>query len=155
METNGTAGKRPDRRSGGLKGSTGGSPPPASAIMPASGTNADDLGRRAYTIGLVAGVQQPIVVCPAAQRPADGMSWDPGAHFGIFKPDGFWFDREPAAAADAARALMAHPTNCCRIGANFGQYMSRLICGSSLPFSRLAGLVPVSTNPRQAGMTKL
>ena len=26
--------------------------------------------------------------------PAEGMyNWDPGAHFGMYKPDGFWFDR--------------------------------------------------------------
>ena len=29
-------------------------------------------------------------------------NWDPGAHFGVFKPDGFWFDAAPAPAASAA-----------------------------------------------------
>jgi peptide/nickel transport system substrate-binding protein len=25
--------------------------------------------------------------------PTDGIwNWNPGAHFGIYKPDGFWFD---------------------------------------------------------------
>jgi peptide/nickel transport system substrate-binding protein len=29
-------------------------------------------------------------------------NWDPGAHFGVYKPDGFWFDKGPAPAASAA-----------------------------------------------------
>jgi len=37
--------------------------------------------------------------------PADGIyNWDPGAHFGIYKPDGFWFRKPgtPGAAAELA-----------------------------------------------------
>jgi peptide/nickel transport system substrate-binding protein len=46
-----------------------------------------------YSIGLVAGVQQPVVVNDRLKNvPDDGIyNWDPGAHFGIYKPDGFWF----------------------------------------------------------------
>jgi peptide/nickel transport system substrate-binding protein len=57
-----------------------------------------------YSIGLVAGVQQPVVVNARLRNvPTDGMyNWDPGAHFGLYKPDGFWFDREAVPAASAA-----------------------------------------------------
>ena len=57
-----------------------------------------------FSIGLVAGVQQPVVVNAQLRNvPEDGMyNWDPGAHFGLYKPDGFWFDRPPAPAASAA-----------------------------------------------------
>ncbi|HEX3951977.1 MAG TPA: ABC transporter substrate-binding protein [Stellaceae bacterium] len=54
-----------------------------------------------YSIGLVAGVQQPIVVNTRLRNvPEDGMyNWDPGAQFGFYKPDGFWFDSTPGASA--------------------------------------------------------
>jgi peptide/nickel transport system substrate-binding protein len=57
-----------------------------------------------YSIGTVAGVQQPIVVNARLRNvPTDGMyNWDPGAHFGVYKPDGFWFDRAATPAASAA-----------------------------------------------------
>jgi peptide/nickel transport system substrate-binding protein len=57
-----------------------------------------------FTIGLVAGVQQPVVVNAQLRNvPTDGMyNWDPGAHFGLYKPDGFWFDQPAAPAASAA-----------------------------------------------------
>ena len=57
-----------------------------------------------FSIGLVAGVQQPIVVNKQLRNvPEDGMyNWDPGAHFGIYKPDGFWFDRPVSPSASAA-----------------------------------------------------
>lgn len=47
-----------------------------------------------YTIGTVAGVLQPVVVSDRLRNvPNEGMfNWDPGAHFGVYKPDGFWFD---------------------------------------------------------------
>lgn len=48
-----------------------------------------------YSIGVIAGVQQPIVVKHGLKNvPRQGIySWDPGAHFGIYRPDTFWFDR--------------------------------------------------------------
>jgi peptide/nickel transport system substrate-binding protein len=57
-----------------------------------------------FSIGLVAGVQQPVVVNARLRNvPEDGMyNWDPGAHFGLYKPDGFWFDQATAPAASAA-----------------------------------------------------
>jgi peptide/nickel transport system substrate-binding protein len=57
-----------------------------------------------YSIGLIAGVQQPVVINTRLRNvPTDGMyNWDPGAHFGIYKPDGFWFDQSTAPAASAA-----------------------------------------------------
>ncbi len=50
-----------------------------------------------YTIGTVSGVPQPIVLRNGLRNvPEQGIySWDPGAHFGIYKPDSFWLD--PAA----------------------------------------------------------
>jgi len=47
-----------------------------------------------FTIGLVAGVLQPVVVHDQMRNlPVEGIyNWDPGAHFGIYRPDGFWFD---------------------------------------------------------------
>jgi peptide/nickel transport system substrate-binding protein len=56
-----------------------------------------------YSIGTVAGVLQPVVVNARLRNvPPDGIyNWDPGAHFGIYKPDGFWFDKTAAPAASA------------------------------------------------------
>jgi peptide/nickel transport system substrate-binding protein len=46
-----------------------------------------------FSIGLIAGVQQPVVINDRLRNvPTDGIyNWDPGAQFGIYKPDGFWF----------------------------------------------------------------
>jgi peptide/nickel transport system substrate-binding protein len=54
-----------------------------------------------YSIGTVAGVLQPVVVSTKLRNvPSEGIwNWDPGAHFGIYKPDGFWFDTEGGASA--------------------------------------------------------
>lgn len=59
---------------------------------------------RVYSIGTVAGVQQPVVVNDRLRNvPKDGMfNWDPGAQFGIYKPDGFWFAPKAAPATAAA-----------------------------------------------------
>lgn len=48
-----------------------------------------------FTIGIVSGVKQPIVVRNGLRNvPKEGIfNWDPGAHFGIYRPDTFWFDR--------------------------------------------------------------
>jgi peptide/nickel transport system substrate-binding protein len=50
--------------------------------------------QQVYTIGIVARALQPIVVSdPLHNVPADGIySWDPGAYFGMYRPDTFWFD---------------------------------------------------------------
>jgi peptide/nickel transport system substrate-binding protein len=47
-----------------------------------------------FTIGTVAGVPQPVVVSNRLRNvPEQAIySWDPGAHFGIYKPDCFWID---------------------------------------------------------------
>ena len=63
------------------------------------------------TIGTVAGVLQPIVVNEKLRNvPEQGIyNWDPGAYFGIYKPDGFWFDlSEPS--AKSASATVSPPT---------------------------------------------
>lgn len=45
-----------------------------------------------YVIGLVAGVLQPVVTNARLQNvPDEGYyNWDPGAHFGCYRPDTFW-----------------------------------------------------------------
>ncbi len=52
-----------------------------------------------FTIGIVRGVPQPVVVNADLRNvPVEGLfSWAPGAYFGLYKPDTFWFDRPPAA----------------------------------------------------------
>ena len=51
--------------------------------------NADNV----FTIGLVRGVMQPVVVSNRLKNvPEKGVyNWNPGAHFGVYKPDTFWF----------------------------------------------------------------
>ena len=46
-----------------------------------------------FTIGVVNNVMQPVVVNNALKNvPEKGMyNWDPGAFFGIYRPDTFWF----------------------------------------------------------------
>ncbi|MCB1741659.1 MAG: ABC transporter substrate-binding protein [Gammaproteobacteria bacterium] len=46
-----------------------------------------------YTLGLVSAVPQPVVVNRRLMNvPVKGVyNWDPGAHFGIYRPDTFWF----------------------------------------------------------------
>ncbi|UEM20982.1 ABC transporter substrate-binding protein [Skermanella mucosa] len=46
-----------------------------------------------FTIGLVNGTLQPVVVRSTLRNvPDEGIfNWDPGAHFGIYRPDTFWF----------------------------------------------------------------
>ena len=47
-----------------------------------------------FTIGIVSGVPQPVVVDDRLRNvPEKGIyNWDPGAHFGIYRPDTFWFE---------------------------------------------------------------
>ncbi|MFQ5984170.1 MAG: ABC transporter substrate-binding protein [Alphaproteobacteria bacterium] len=47
-----------------------------------------------FTIGLIGGVLQPVVVDNRLRNvPKEGIyNWNPGAHFGIYWPDTFWFD---------------------------------------------------------------
>ena len=47
-----------------------------------------------FTIGLISGTLQPVVVNRRLRNvPEHGLyNWDPGAHFGIYEPDTFWFD---------------------------------------------------------------
>jgi peptide/nickel transport system substrate-binding protein len=48
-----------------------------------------------FSIGLVAGVPQPVVVRNTLHNvPKEGVyNWEPGAHFGIYHPDMMWFER--------------------------------------------------------------
>jgi peptide/nickel transport system substrate-binding protein len=64
-----------------------------------------------FSIGTVAGVLQPIVVSDKLRNvPEQGIyNWDPGAYFGVYKPDGFWFDLSEASAKSAS-ATVSPPT---------------------------------------------
>jgi peptide/nickel transport system substrate-binding protein len=46
-----------------------------------------------FVIGVVSGVPQPVVVRETLMNvPEQGFfNWDPGAFFGIYRPDTFWF----------------------------------------------------------------
>ena len=48
-----------------------------------------------YSIGLASGVFQPVVARKSLKNvPKEGVyNWEPGAHFGLYRPDTFWFDR--------------------------------------------------------------
>jgi len=47
-----------------------------------------------FSIGIVSGVMQPIIVNNRLRNvPRDAVyNWDPGAQFGIYRPDTFWYD---------------------------------------------------------------
>ena len=47
-----------------------------------------------YSIGLASGVFQPVVARKSLRNvPKEGVyNWEPGAHFGFYHPDMFWFD---------------------------------------------------------------
>lgn len=49
-----------------------------------------------YTIGTVANVPQPVVVNRHLHNVPEKavFAWDPGAHFGVYKPDTFWLDED-------------------------------------------------------------
>jgi peptide/nickel transport system substrate-binding protein len=46
-----------------------------------------------FSIGLIAGVLQPVVVSQRLHNvPEEGIfNWDPGSQFGIYEPETFWF----------------------------------------------------------------
>jgi peptide/nickel transport system substrate-binding protein len=54
-----------------------------------------------YTIGLASGTLQPIVVGRRINNvPPEGIfNWEPGAQFGVYRPDTFWFTPEDATTA--------------------------------------------------------
>jgi peptide/nickel transport system substrate-binding protein len=46
-----------------------------------------------FSIGIISATLQPVVVDASLRNvPEEGIyNWDPGAHFGIYRPDSFWF----------------------------------------------------------------
>jgi peptide/nickel transport system substrate-binding protein len=65
-----------------------------------------------FSIGTVGGVLQPVVVSDKLRNvPEKGIwNWDPGAFFGIYKPDHFWFETEaPKKSASAGTGLATNP----------------------------------------------
>jgi peptide/nickel transport system substrate-binding protein len=61
--------------------------------------NADQV----YSIGIIAGVKQPIVVSGRLRNvPQRGLhNWDPGAFFGVYRPDTFWLADAATTTAEA------------------------------------------------------
>ena len=57
--------------------------------------------RNVFSIGLIAGALQPVVVSDRLRNvPQDGVyNWDPGAHFGIYRPDLFWLEDAKSSAS--------------------------------------------------------
>ena len=57
-----------------------------------------------FSIGTVAGVLQPVVVSENLHNvPEEGFyNWDPGAFFGVFRPDTFWLDTSDTHAKSAS-----------------------------------------------------
>lgn len=55
---------------------------------------------QAFSIGTVRGVPQPVVVNAQLRNvPEKGLyNWEPGAHFGVYHPDTFWFEATPPVA---------------------------------------------------------
>lgn len=51
---------------------------------------------QAFTIGMVNGAPQPVTVRHGLRNlPDEGFySYEPGAHFGLYRPDGWWFDNQ-------------------------------------------------------------
>lgn len=49
-----------------------------------------------FTIGTIAQVPQPVVISNRLRNvPVNGIyNWDPGAHFGIYRPDSFWLAQD-------------------------------------------------------------
>ena len=49
-----------------------------------------------FNIGVVSGVRQPVVVSDRLHNvPVEGMyAWDPGAYFGLYRPELFWLDTD-------------------------------------------------------------
>ena len=48
-----------------------------------------------YSIGIISGVLQPIVIRKGLRNvPEEGVfNWEPGAQFGVYRPDTFWFEQ--------------------------------------------------------------
>jgi peptide/nickel transport system substrate-binding protein len=64
-----------------------------------------------FSIGTVGGVLQPVVVSDKLQNvPKNGIyNWDPGAFFGIYKPDHFWLETGPPAKSAELGLTRAEP----------------------------------------------
>ncbi len=58
--------------------------------------------RELFTIGIVSGVLVPVVVNQRLRNvPEQGLyNFEPGAYFGIYRPDSFWFDSDSGSAED-------------------------------------------------------
>jgi peptide/nickel transport system substrate-binding protein len=59
-----------------------------------------------FSIGVISGVPQPVAVSSDLRNvPAAGIyNWDPGAFFGMYRPDTFWFEKPRTADAAPAPA---------------------------------------------------
>jgi len=52
-------------------------------------------GDQTYSIGLISGVLQPVAVRENLRNvPEEAVyNWEPGAQFGVYRPDTFWFEQ--------------------------------------------------------------
>ena len=52
-------------------------------------------GDQVYSIGLISGVMQPVAVRTTLRNvPEQAVyNWEPGAQFGVYRPDTFWFEQ--------------------------------------------------------------
>jgi peptide/nickel transport system substrate-binding protein len=64
-----------------------------------------------YSIGLISGVPQPVVVKRTLHNvPEEGVyNWDPGAYFGVYQPDTFWFADSGGRVADSSAPSTGNP----------------------------------------------
>jgi peptide/nickel transport system substrate-binding protein len=64
-----------------------------------------------YSIGLISGVPQPVVVKRTLHNvPEEGVyNWDPGAYFGVYHPDTFWFGDSRGRVADSSAPSAGKP----------------------------------------------
>ena len=98
FETKGAAGEPPDEPEAAklleLFKAWRGAPIPRSGAR--SGTRSWQIyGDQVYSIGLISGVMQPVAVRQTLRNvPEEAVyNWEPGAQFGIYRPDTFWFEQ--------------------------------------------------------------
>ena len=108
-ETKGQAGEPPDTAGSGeaaraVRGLAGGARPPRSGAR--SGMQILAIySDQVYSIGLIGGILQPVAARKSLRNvPKEAVyNWEPGAQFGIYRPDTFWFDRQGLSARPGSR----------------------------------------------------
>ena len=67
-----------------------------------------------FTIGTVRSVPQPVVVNDRLRNvPTEGIyNWEPGAFFGVYHPDTFWFEDAKGGRLRRHRCSLSSPAAC-------------------------------------------